>query len=88
MYVFFIIILEGNDSNSLLKKPNSLGPLEPSHGMEIGKLLLSLLHSWGIDKDLDKVCQVKLGLLRPMVPQIINFILYNLDIKSISDYSY
>lgn len=36
--------------------------------MEIAQLLLSLLHSWGLDPDLDRVCQVKLGLLRPMVP--------------------
>lgn len=48
-------------------KPNSLGPIEASHGMEIAQLLLSLLHTWGLDHDLDRVCQVKLGLLRPMV---------------------
>lgn len=35
--------------------------------MEIAQLLLSLLHAWGMDNDLDRVCQVKLGLLRPMV---------------------
>lgn len=44
-----------------------LGTLETSHGMEIAQLLLSLLHAWGLDKDLDSVCQAKLGLLRPMV---------------------
>ncbi|KAL1457764.1 hypothetical protein WDU94_007958 [Cyamophila willieti] len=36
--------------------------------MEIAQLLLSLLHAWGLDPDLDKVCEGKLGLLRPMVP--------------------
>lgn len=41
--------------------------METSHGMEIARLLLSLLHAWGLDKDLDSVCQAKLGLLRPMV---------------------
>lgn len=61
------VILEGNDSNYVANKPNSLGPIEASHGMEIAQLLLSLLHSWGLDNDLDRVCQVKLGLLRPMV---------------------
>nr|XP_023030250.1 WD repeat-containing protein 7 isoform X6 [Leptinotarsa decemlineata] len=61
-------IADGSESNSKNNKPNSLGPLETSHGMEIAKLLLSLLHSWGLDNDLDRVCQVKLGLLRPMVP--------------------
>ncbi|XP_076268921.1 WD repeat-containing protein Rbcn-3B isoform X2 [Rhynchophorus ferrugineus] len=49
-------------------RPGSLGPLDTSHGMEIAQLLLSLLHSWGLDDDLDRVCQGKLGLLRPMVP--------------------
>ncbi|XP_057656157.1 WD repeat-containing protein 7 isoform X3 [Diorhabda carinulata] len=59
---------EGHESTSKNSKPNTLGPLEASHGMEIAQLLLSLLHSWGLDSDLDRVCQVKLGLLRPMVP--------------------
>jgi len=36
--------------------------------LEIGQLLLSLLHAWGLDKDLDKVATTKLGLLRPRVP--------------------
>lgn len=42
--------------------------------MEIAQLLLSLLHAWGVDNDLDRVCQVKLGLLRPMVnDKMINY---------------
>jgi len=36
--------------------------------MEVAQLLLSLLHAWGMDPDLDRVCEGKLGLLRPMVP--------------------
>lgn len=36
--------------------------------MEVGRLLLSLLHSWGLDWDLDEVCETQLGLLRPKVP--------------------
>lgn len=36
--------------------------------MEVAQLLLSLLHSWGLDPHLDKVCESQLGLLRPMVP--------------------
>lgn len=36
--------------------------------MEVGRLLLSLLHSWGLDPSLDKVCETQLGLLRPKVP--------------------
>ncbi|XP_043287416.1 WD repeat-containing protein 7 isoform X3 [Venturia canescens] len=41
---------------------------EPNATMEIAQLLLSLLHAWGMDPDLDRVCEAKLGLLRPMVP--------------------
>lgn len=44
------------------------GVLENNHTMEIAQLLLSLLHAWGVDVDLDLVCESKLGLLRPMVP--------------------
>ncbi|XP_052132568.1 WD repeat-containing protein 7-like, partial [Frankliniella occidentalis] len=36
--------------------------------MEIAQLLLSLLHAWGMEPELDRVCETKLGLLRPMVP--------------------
>lgn len=35
--------------------------------MEVAQLLLSLVHSWGIDLNLDKICETQLGLLRPMV---------------------
>lgn len=42
--------------------------MEATHVMEVAQLLLSLLHSWGLDPDLDKVCETHLGLLRPMVP--------------------
>jgi hypothetical protein len=42
--------------------------LETNTTMEIAQLLLSLLHAWGMDPDLDRVCEGKLGLLRPMVP--------------------
>lgn len=59
--------LENQEPNSRQSSKPSLGPLETSHGMEIAQLLLSLLHAWGMDNDLDHVCQVKLGLLRPLV---------------------
>lgn len=36
--------------------------------MEIAQLLLSLLHAWGLDLDLDRLCEATLGLLRPMIP--------------------
>jgi hypothetical protein len=43
-------------------------PESKSFPMEVAQLLLSLLHGWGLDPELDKVCQAKLGLLRPLVP--------------------
>lgn len=42
--------------------------VESNLTMEIAQLLLSLLHGWGLDSDLDKVCESKLGLLRPLLP--------------------
>ncbi len=54
----------GNNDSS---RPATLH-LEINLTLEIGQLLLSLLHAWGLDKDLDKVATSKLGLLRPRVP--------------------
>ena len=42
--------------------------LEINITLEIGQLLLSMMHAWGLDKDLDKVATTKLGLLKPRVP--------------------
>lgn len=42
--------------------------MEATHVMEVAQLLLSLLHSWGLDANLDTVCETQLGLLRPRVP--------------------
>lgn len=42
--------------------------MEATHVMEVSQLMLSLLHSWGLDPHLDKVVETQLGLLRPMVP--------------------
>lgn len=36
--------------------------------MEIAQLLMSLLYAWGLDLEIDKICEAKLGLLRPMIP--------------------
>ncbi|XP_074112068.1 WD repeat-containing protein Rbcn-3B isoform X7 [Cotesia typhae] len=54
------------DSRNTLKRNGNFN--EPNATMEIAQLLLSLLHAWGMDPDLDRVCESKLGLLRPMVP--------------------
>ena len=48
-------------------RPASLH-LEINLTLEIGQVMLSLLHAWGLDKDLDRVAISKLGLLRPKVP--------------------
>merc|ERR1719244_1110405 len=48
-------------------RPNNL-QLEINLTLEIGQLLLSVLHAWGLDKDLDKVAVNKLGLLKPKLP--------------------
>ena len=55
------------DGEEGIGRPASLH-LEINLTLEIGQLLLSLLHAWGLDKDLDKVATSKLGLLRPRVP--------------------
>ncbi len=57
----------GDDKDSSSVRPATLH-LEINLTLEIGQLLLSLLHAWGLDKDLDKVATSKLGLLRPRVP--------------------
>ncbi|KAK6634492.1 hypothetical protein RUM43_011893 [Polyplax serrata] len=54
--------------NEFGKKARGFIGMEQNITMEIAQLLLSLLHAWGIDMDLDKVCEGKLGLLRPMLP--------------------
>ncbi|KAL0267902.1 UNVERIFIED_CONTAM: hypothetical protein PYX00_010042 [Menopon gallinae] len=56
----------GNEAG---KKARGLAGMEQNITMEIAQLLLfPLFHAWGIDVDLDKVCEGKLGLLRPMLP--------------------
>ncbi|KAI8441551.1 hypothetical protein MSG28_015136 [Choristoneura fumiferana] len=50
------------------KRPADMTLAEPPHTMQIAQILISLLHAWGLDPDLDRVCESKLGLLRPMLP--------------------
>lgn len=60
-----VAIVSFADGTDVFKK---LSPrMEATHVMEVAQLLLSLIHSWGIDLHLDKVCETQLGLLRPMV---------------------
>lgn len=60
----------GGRSNSLQGKlaGDSSFTSEIHMPMEIARLLMSLLHAWGLDPDLDRVCEMKLGLLRPLRP--------------------
>uniref|UniRef100_A0A336LGZ9 CSON011489 protein n=1 Tax=Culicoides sonorensis TaxID=179676 RepID=A0A336LGZ9_CULSO len=46
----------------------SLSRMETTHVMEVAQLILSLVHSWGLDSKLDSICETELGLLRPTVP--------------------
>lgn len=78
---WFAFNIQGSESYSKSNNKPVLGALlDTSHGMEIAQLLLSLLHSWGLDNDLDRVCQAKLGLLRPMVFNFHIFVENNLTI--------
>lgn len=52
-----------NTSDNYKITPN----MEITHVMEVARLALSLIHSWGLDKKLDLVCENELGLLRPLV---------------------
>ncbi|XP_052868793.1 WD repeat-containing protein 7 [Anopheles cruzii] len=56
----------GKDTADITKK--IVPRMEATHVMEVAQLLLSLIHSWGLDPHLDKVCETQLGLLRPMIP--------------------
>lgn len=67
LFGFFVVEGWNNDTpKNTLKRNGTFN--EPNSTMEIAQLLLSLLHAWGMDPDLDRVCEGKLGLLRPMIP--------------------
>lgn len=69
--MFFVCVVGDNWNNNEATKNNlkrNGAFSEPNATMEVAQLILSLLHAWGIDPDLDRVCEGKLGLLRPMVP--------------------
>ena len=53
---------EAGKENGL--RPNSL-QLEINLTLEVGQLLLSLLHAWGLDRDLDKVLATSLHVTHP-----------------------
>uniref|UniRef100_A0A0K8T9A7 WD repeat-containing protein 7 n=1 Tax=Lygus hesperus TaxID=30085 RepID=A0A0K8T9A7_LYGHE len=59
---------EGTSKIATHNEPSRTKICEANLTMEMGQLLLSLLHAWGLDPDLDLLCETKLGLLRPLVP--------------------
>lgn len=73
---WFNVVADGSEGSVSSKNKLNLGHIETSHGMEIAQLLLSLLHAWGMDNDLDKVCKSKLGLLRPLVSSSIILLVF------------
>ena len=55
----------------LVKRRNVPEPSAIKHSnltMEIAQLFMSMLHAFGLDPDLDRLCLNKLGLLRPRCP--------------------
>uniref|UniRef100_A0A1B0FNG5 WD repeat-containing protein 7 n=1 Tax=Glossina morsitans morsitans TaxID=37546 RepID=A0A1B0FNG5_GLOMM len=63
-----VVDTQESESSKIDLKSKIASKMEVTHVMEVAQLLLSLLHSWGLDPHLDKVCESQLGLLRPMVP--------------------
>ncbi|XP_046440938.1 WD repeat-containing protein 7-like isoform X2 [Daphnia pulex] len=59
--------LSNNENVRQRQIPHTL-PNDWSLTMEIAQLLLSLLHGWTLDKDLDHACQNRLGLAKPKSP--------------------
>lgn len=58
--------LASDGSGSTRRNRNLL--FESSIPMEIAQLLLSMLLGWGLDQELDSICEARLGLLKPLVP--------------------
>ncbi|TRY54274.1 hypothetical protein DNTS_010122 [Danionella cerebrum] len=50
------------------EKSKSLSLLEYNLTMDTAKLFMSCLHAWGLNGDLDALCQARLGMLRPHTP--------------------
>ncbi|XP_074605206.1 WD repeat-containing protein Rbcn-3B isoform X2 [Brevipalpus obovatus] len=59
----FEVIENGNSGEQ--KKRGKFLFSESNMNMETSRILLSLLHAWGLDVDLDTMCEAKLGLIRP-----------------------
>ncbi|XP_076033939.1 WD repeat-containing protein Rbcn-3B isoform X3 [Oratosquilla oratoria] len=55
---------EGNDGRVHISRHLDI----TAQTLQIGQVLMSLLHSWGLDTSLDTTCENILGLLKPRVP--------------------
>ena len=55
-------------TTSRRKRPEPLQIHTHNLTMEIAQLFMSMLHAWGLDPDLDKLCLNKLGILKPKFP--------------------
>lgn len=59
----------GTPSSGGIERPGRLAYMGDAHmPIQVARLLLSLLHGWGVDPELDSVCESKLGMLRPLRP--------------------
>jgi hypothetical protein len=67
MSLFFYQGSDGTSEGITLRRPHSIS-YECRYALEVGELLLSLLHAWGVDYELDQICQTQLGLLKPVTP--------------------
>ena len=59
---------ESTDSSSKQPRPDNLSLSAENLTLDTAQLFISLLHAWGLDPDLDRVCLNKLGLLAPQCP--------------------
>ncbi|XP_064598877.1 WD repeat-containing protein 7-like isoform X2 [Liolophura sinensis] len=57
-----------NENSPAPQRPSTMMVPAFSLTMEIAQLLMSCLHAWGLDPDLDKLCIGKLGLVKPKCP--------------------
>lgn len=49
-------------------KDKKTAKMEIDSIIDIAQLLLSCLHGWGLDQNLDNICKTKLGIFEPVIP--------------------
>ena len=68
VYVFWSRVLQVQVPAAAME--DDIDCQQPSVSLRTAQLLLSCLHAWGQDKDLDELCRRKLGLLTPKRPLV------------------